>query len=95
MASILVARSPSPGRLSDPCTPLQSVVIPVEGCTRQTERLGSKQTDATCCSMLQQVSERVKQVLCKAATDLTKHRTDDAHHATLQHVQQATEQIAV
>jgi len=40
-------------------------------------------------------SERVKQVLRKAATDLTKHGPDVADHATLEHAQQATEQIAV
>lgn len=73
MASILVARSPSPGRLSEPCAPLQSVITPVE-------------------FVLQQVSERVKQVLCKAATDLTTHGPDNA---IVEHAPHATEQVAV
>ena len=42
--------------------------------------------------VLQQVSERVKQVLCKAATDLTKHGPDNA---IVEHAPYATEQVAV
>ncbi len=62
---------------------------------RQTERLSSKHTEETCFPLLQQASERVNQVLGKAATDLTTHGPDVANHATLEHAHKATEQIAV
>ena len=51
----------------------------------QTEWLSSRHTDETCYPLLQQVIERVEQVLHGAGLDLTEHRPDDADHATLEH----------